>query len=167
MSLPLPLNTPEELALWSGFTQGPATGQESVLNGTFELEQFETALTEARREIYLKTQFKQNEEFTEERLSELKEAERYLAAARLYPCYAAKMRIEFPESNLASVGDVMSGADTPDPYSKAEGLMKAAQQLRAIGLELLNAPSRCWDVSVSQLPPGQRYPWLTAAAYQN
>jgi len=138
MALPNPFNTVEELVLWSGFEQGPSQGQASVLAGSFALGQFETALKESRREIYRRAGRKQNDEYDESRADELKEAERYLATARLYPNLGAKMQIKFPESNLAAVGDVMVGADTPSPYEKGRQLVEFMySSLRRIGLELL------------------------------
>lgn len=138
MAIPDPFNTVAELVLWSGFQQGPSQGQASVLEGTFALGQFETALKDARREIYRKTLRKDNDEFDEDRQDELKEAERYLATARLFPNFASRMQIAFPESNLQSVGDVMTGANTPSPYEKgAQWINLMYKKLRSIGLDLL------------------------------
>jgi hypothetical protein len=145
MSLPEPFNTVEELVLWSGFEQGPAQGRQSVLDGTFALSQFESALRESRREIYRRAGRRQNDEYDEARADELKEAERYLATARLYPNFGARMQLEFPESNLASVGDVMTGADTPDPYAKGRQLVEFMYNaLRRIGLACLRGDR--WSV---------------------
>ncbi len=167
--LPDPFNSVEELVLWSGFEQGPSQGQASVLEGTSALSQFETALGEARREIYCRTLRKGNDDFDEDRADELKEAERYLAAARLYPNFGARMQLEFPESNLASVGDVMTGADTPDPYTKGRQLVEFMYtSLRRVGLMLLEAPSHRWAVLVATCAPtattADRYPCLVAFA---
>lgn len=156
MALPQPFNTVEDLVLWSGFQQGPSEGQSSVLGGTFALSQFETALKEARREIYRKTLGKGNDDFDEDRQEELREAERYLATARLYPNFASRMQIAFPESNLQSVGDVMTGADTPSPYEKGQQLINLMYaKLRAIGLELLRGipwEMRAFEISVDRPP---------------
>lgn len=167
MSLPAPFNSVEDLVLWSGFQQGPSQGQASVLSGTFDIAQFETALAEARREIYRRTRRKNNDEFNEDRADELKEAERYLATARLYPNFASRMQIAFPESNLQSVGDVMTGADTPSPYEKGQQLINLMyKKLRAIGLMLLESPSHRWDIQLAQdrqsMTVSGRYPCLAA-----
>lgn len=138
MALPDPFGSVAELVLWSGFEQGASNGQASVQQGTFAFSQFDTALRESRREIYRKTLGKDNDEFDEDRADELKEAERYLAISRLYPNFGSRMQIKFPESNLQSVGSVMSGADTPDPFSKGRQLVEfMANRFRTIGRELL------------------------------
>ena len=152
--------------MWSGFQQGPSEGQASVLEGTFALSQFETALAEARREICRKTLGLDNDEFDDDRQDELKEAERYLATARLYPNFASRMQIAFPESNLQSVGDVMTGADTPSPYEKGQQLINLMYaKLRAIGLMLLEAPSHRWDIQLATVEQpstvADRYPCLS------
>ena len=165
MALPDPFNSVEELVLWSGFEQGPSQGQASVLSGTFALSQFETALQESRREIYRRTGRKGNDDFDEDRADELKEAERYLAASRLYPNFGARMQLEFPESNLAAVGDVMTGADTPDPYTKGKQLVEFMYAaLRRIGLAILESPSHRWDMRLGTADEpatvADRYPCL-------
>lgn len=109
--LPDPFNSVAELVLWSGFEHGAANGQDSVLEGTFSFPQFQTALAEARREIYRKTANTANDGFDDGRRDELKEAERYLATARLWPNYGARMALKFPESNAQSVGGTFSGPD--------------------------------------------------------
>lgn len=156
MSLPDPFNTVEELVLWSGFQQGPSEGQASVLQGTFALSQFETALQEARREIYRRTEGKGNDDFTEDRADELKEAERYLACARLLPNYSSRMQIFFPESNMQSVGEVVVGPDTPSPMEKSRNWLGFMyKRLRAIGLELLRGipwEMRAFEISVDRPP---------------
>lgn len=162
MALPSPFNTVEELSLWSGFSQGAATGQDSVLNGTFTFGMFTTALKESRREIYRKTGKRSNSAFDEDRLSELTEAEKWLAAARLYPNYSSRMFIFFPESNLQSSGEVLSGADTPDPFFKSRQLLEFTyRRIRALGLELLEAKSNRFAFVVAKLPePVTDFPCL-------
>ena len=163
MALPSPFNTVEELIVWSGFEQSDARGKDAVLQGSFPFEQFQTALKEARREIYRKTRQKQNDEFNEDRADELKEAERYLATARLYPNFGARMQLKFPESNISSIASVMNGADSPDPYTKGRQLVEFMyQKIRAIGLELLNSPSNCWAVGLTKYPETNNpYPCLS------
>lgn len=163
MALPDPFNTVEDLVLWSGFRQGASEGQASVLQGTFAYSQFETALAEARREIYRATLQAENDDFAEDRQDELKEAERYLATARLVPNFASRMQIAFPESNLQSVGEVMSGADTPSPYEKgAQWINVMYQRLRAIGLELLHAPAHRYSIHVGQDDRSDSFPCLSS-----
>lgn len=167
MALPDPFNTVDDLVLWSGFQQGPSQGQASVIAGSFALGQFETALRESRREIYRRTGRRDNDDFDEDRADELREAERYLAAARLYPNFGSRMQLEFPESNLAAVSEVMTGADTPSPYEKGRQLVEFMySSLRQIGLMLLESPSTRWDIRVGIIPPATttvtRYPCLSA-----
>ena len=166
MALPDPFNTVEELALWSGFQQGPSNGQDSVLEGTFAYGQFQTALRQARREIYRKTGLKQNAEFSEDRQDELKEAELWLAVARLYPNFASRMQLEFPESNIQSTGEVMNGADTPSPYEKVKQLMELMyENLRRIGLDLLESSSTRFYVSLGREPQSERFPCLVSSSH--
>lgn len=147
--LPDPFNSVAELSLWSGFLQGDSNGQNSVLEGTFAFVQFETALAEARREIYRKTLRKQNDEFDEDRRDELKEAERWLAIARLWPNFGARMALKFPESNAQGTGEVFSGPDTPAPLEKSRQYVEFMyQRLRRIGLELLESPSTRFAISI-------------------
>ena len=166
MSLPDPFNSVQELVLWSGFEQGASNGQASVQQGTFAYSQFETALAEARREIYRATLRTENDDFDEDRKDELKEAERYLATARLYPNYGARMMICFPESNLSSVGEVMIGADTPSPYEKSRQLVEfMAQRLRQIGLDLLQAPANRFEIELGQDTRNDNYTCLPNPTY--
>ena len=162
MALPTPFNTVEELSLWSGFSQGAATGQDSVLNGTFTFGMFQTALRESRREIYRKTGKRSNTDFDEDRLDELTEAEKWLAAARLYPNYGSRMIIFFPESNIQATGETMSGADTPSPYEKNDALLgRIYKKIRGIGLDLLEAKSNRFAFTVAKLPePVTDFPCL-------
>lgn len=172
MALPSPFNSVADLVLWSGFQQGPSDGQASVLSSTFALSQFETALKESRREIYRRTGRKGNDEFDEDRADELKEAERYLATARLYPNFGSRMQLNFPESNLSSVGDVSVGADTPSPYEKGRQLMEFMySSLRRIGLDLLESPTTRWDMRLGTADKpatvADRYPCLTCGGCCN
>ncbi len=163
MSLPNPFNSVADLVLWSGFRYGTHDDQESVLKGSFDYSQFTTALAEARREIYRKTRQMNNDEFDEDRKDELKEAERYLATARLYPNYAARMTILFPESNIQSVGEVMSGADTPSPYEKQAQLINLmTTKLRQYGLRLLEADSQKYVAEIGTIDLTKTYPALSA-----
>ncbi len=111
MALPLPFNTEEDLSLHSGFLEGDSNGPNSVLAGTFAMEQFTSALQRARREIFRRTMRKQNDEFTEDRADELREAELWLATASLWPNYGARMALKFPESNAQSTSELFSGPD--------------------------------------------------------
>ncbi|MBP7746921.1 MAG: hypothetical protein KA383_12395 [Phycisphaerae bacterium] len=155
-------NNVEELILWSGFDHGASSGQASVTQGTFAYGQFERALDEARREIYRKTGQRLNDEFDEDRADELKEAERYLAIARLIPNYANRMQLEFPESNLASVGEVTVGADTPSPYEKgAQWIEKMYSAYRSMGLALLANARDHADIELGDDVSSESYPCLS------
>lgn len=161
MALPDPFNSVEELILWSGFDHGASSGQASVIQGTFAYSQFECALAEARRDIYRRTGQRDNDNFTEDRADELKEAERYLAIARLIPNYANRMQLEFPESNLASVGEVMVGADTPSPYEKgAQWIEKMYNAYRSMGLALLGNAREHANVELGDELIPESYPCL-------
>lgn len=149
--IPSPFNTVAELVLWSGFEQGDSNGRDSVIAGTFSFGMFETALNDARLEIYRKTLRKQNGEFTEDRAAELKIAERYLATAFLFPNFGSRMQLKFPESNLAAVGSVQIGADTPDPFSKGRQYVEFMyDKIRSIGLAYLESPSTRFAIEVSK-----------------
>ena len=166
MALPIPFNTVADLVLWSGFEQGASNGQDSVLQGTFAFAQFSTALKESRREIYVRAGKKENADYTEWRADELKESERYLATARLFPNFGSRMQLKFPESNLSSVNSVTTGADTPDPFSKGRQLVEFMyKSLRAIGLELLNSPASRFVAEVSTVRIIDRFPSLLPGVY--
>jgi len=163
--LPAPFNSVEEFVLWSGFEQGESNGQNSVLEGTFSFGMFQTALRESRREIYIKTLRKQNDDFTEERAAELKEAERYLATARLFPNFGTRIQIKFPESNAQNLGEFGSGPDTPSPAEKGRQYVEfMASRFRRIGLELLESPSTRYQVTVGTDTWTEQYPCLSRGA---
>lgn len=146
--LPAPFNTVEQLAGFTSFRQGSATGVDSVREGTFPFSAFDQALRDARREIHRRTNERPLAAFSEARLDDLREAELWLATARLYPRFGERIAIAYPESNLQSIGEVSSGADTPPPSgpgSKAEFWTQFMyQQLRAIGLNILYGQP--WDM---------------------
>lgn len=166
MALPAAFNSVADLVLWSGFKQGASSGQNSVLKGTFAFSQFETALTEARNEIYRRTMQTANAEFSEDRLAELLEAEKYLAISRLWINFSGRIQISFPESNLQAVGEVMSGADTPSPTEKGKQYLDfQAARLRRIGLDLIESNTNRWNIQLATYTPTDRFPCLTENAY--
>jgi len=146
--LPEPFNTVAELAGFTSFRQGAAVGVDSVREGTFPFSAFQQALEDARREIFRRTGERPTTAFTEARLGDLREAELWLAAARLYPRFGERIAIVYPESNIQSTGEVMVGADTPPPSgpgSKGEFWVQFMyQQMRAIGLNILYGQP--WDM---------------------
>lgn len=169
MALPDPFNSVKQLAAFTSFREGSAAGADSVREGTFPFSAFQQALSDARREIYRRTGERENAEFSESRLDDLREAELWLATARLYPRFGERLVLAFPESNLQGVGEVMSGADTPSPVEKSEfwtGTMY--QRIRAIGLSVLSGYP--WDIQTvaesetigerfTCLSEGQSDPW--------
>ena len=149
--LPVPFNSVEQLAGFTSFRQGAATGVDSVREGTFPFSAFDGALRDARREIYRRTNERENDAFTAARLDDLREAELWLATARLYPRFGERIAVAYPESNLQSIGEVSSGADTPPPSgpgSKAEFWTQFMYgQMRAIGLNILYGQP--WDMGTN------------------
>jgi len=144
MSLPNPFNSVADLLAFTSFQQGAANGQDSVTEGTFAFSQFQSALRQARYEIYKKTLRKQNDEFDDDRLEELREAELWLSTARLYRNYGERIVLKFPESNLAGVASVTIGADTPSPTEKGQHWVEfMLTRIRAMGLALLRGFA--WD----------------------
>lgn len=141
MPLPDPFNSVKQLAAFTSFREGAATGADSVREGTFPFSAFEQALQDARVEIYRRTGERDDSEFTEARLYQLANAERYLATANLYPKFGERISTAFPESNIQSVSEVMVGADTPPPSgpgSKTEFWVDFMyQKVRGIGLSIL------------------------------
>lgn len=145
MSLPNPFNSVDDLMGFTSFRQGSGGPQDSgdllqqsATDGTFAISQFEQALQRARNEIYRKTGSLDNDAFDEARKAELTEAELWLATARLYPMYGEKIALKFPESNLAGVGDLTLGADTPSPVEKGQHWFEfMASRCRAMGDRLL------------------------------
>lgn len=151
MSLPAPFNTVQQLLTFTSFQQGAPNGQDSVLDGTFDFAQFTSALRQARYEIYRKTLRRGNDEFEDDRLEELREAELWLATARLYRNYGERIAVKFPESNLAGVASVSIGADTPSPVEKGQHWIEFMMtRIRNFGLMLLESPSTRFAVEVSR-----------------
>lgn len=154
MSLPEPFNSVADLLTFTSFQQGAPNGQDSVLDGTFDFNQFTKALKQSRYEIYRKTLRRGNDEFEDDRVEELREAELWLATARLYRNYGERIAVKFPESNLAGVGSVQIGADTPPPSgpgSKGEFWADFMMtRIRNFGLMLLESPSNRFAVEVSR-----------------
>jgi hypothetical protein len=151
MAIPEPFNSVKNLLAFTSFQEGAGNGRESVLEGTFLFSQFATALRQSRNEIYRKTGRRKNDEFSDDRLEELTEAELWLATARLYPKFGERIALKFPESNLAGVGSVSQGADTPSPLEKAQHWIDyATSRIRGMGLQLLESPSTRFTVSVGK-----------------
>lgn len=152
MALPDPFNSVAQLLAFTSFEQGASNGQDSVLEGTFAFSQFETALRQSRYEIFRKTGKRQNDEFDEDRLEELREAELWLSTARLYRNYGERIALKFPESNLSGINSVQIGADTPPPTDKGVHWVEFMQsRIRAYGLMLLESPSNRYSVAVSSV----------------
>ena len=154
MALPEPFNSVADLLTFTSFEQGAPNGQESVLAGTFDFAQFTKALKQSRYEIFRKTLRRANDGFEDDRVEELREAELWLATARLYRNYGERIAVKFPESNLAGVASVQIGADTPPPSgpgSKGEFWADFMMtRIRAFGLMLLESPSTRFTVEVSR-----------------
>lgn len=138
---PAPFNSVAEFVISPSinWTQGDPRTVESA---EFEYDKINAALQLARNEIYKHTGYATaNDIPTAARYYELREAELYLAAARL--CTEFGMRFLYSsiigDSNIAQVGDVMSGADTPSPLEKSEHWTKALyRHFRNRGIELMN-----------------------------
>ena len=148
-----PFNSVEQLCAFCAFRQGaggPAdTGpalKQSVLDAEFALSQLQSALAEAREEIYARCGQKANDDYETARAYQLKQAELYLATARLYERLAEKTALKFPEANLGGVGNVQWGADTPSPLEKMKGWHETAQRYRAIADNLLAGQGSAWDI---------------------
>jgi hypothetical protein len=111
-------------------------------------------LKRARKEIWRKTLKRGNSEFDEDRVEELREAELWLATARLYPIFGERIALVYPESNLSGLGAATIGADTPPPSgpgSKGEYWAQFMEQLaRKRGLELLQSPSTTFALALSK-----------------
>jgi hypothetical protein len=143
---PEPFNTVADLAGFTTFRQGAATGVDSVREGTFPFSAFAQALRDARREIHRRTGERPAEAFSDARFDDLREAELWLATARLYPRFGERIILSFPESNIQATGEVKSGADTPPPLEKGQAWIGGLyQQIRAIGLSILYGQP--WDMA--------------------
>ncbi len=160
MAIPSPFNTVEALMGFTSFRQGAggpsdegATLRQAAEDGTFAVSQFEDALQKSRNEIYARCGRKPNADYTDWRLSQLTEAELWLATARLYPKYGERIAIKFSESNLAGVESVTLGADTPPPSgpgSKGEFYTKfMVQQFRGFGLQLMLGMGENWSAELT------------------
>jgi hypothetical protein len=131
-----PFNTVAELIAFTSFREGDA---DSIDRPAFKRSQFESALQLARNEIDVKTL---SAELTEERESQCKEAELYLATSRLYRLWGERLGLLTTDANLVGVGSVSLGADTPPPTglnSKMDfWLVSMSQEYRRVGLSILN-----------------------------
>jgi len=125
--------------------------KESVINGEFSIGQLSQVLIEAREEIYARAGQLENADYETARAYQLTQAELYLATSRLYERYAEKVALKFPESNLAGVGSVQVGADTPSPLEKMETWHRIANHYRAMGERLLTGQGQGWDIKVGTL----------------
>jgi len=121
MALPKPLNDVEDLLKFTNFKHGTNSGPDSIAEGNFSMKQFEAALKHARYEIYRKTVRKQNEDFADDRLEEIREAELWLATARLMPKFGERIAIQTTDANLASVSSVLVGGFSADVKSGKDG----------------------------------------------
>lgn len=121
MALPEPFSKVKDLLAFTSFEHGGNDRRTSAEQGTFVFSQFQTALKQSRYEIYKATLRKQNDEFDEDRLEQLREAELWLATSRLMPKFGEKIAIAFAESNLSSVGSVTVGGISADIKSGKYG----------------------------------------------
>lgn len=164
MALPTAFNSVEDLTRFTSFKQGAGSGVDSVREGTFAFKQFEQALKDARREIYRRTGERDVSEFSEARLDDLREAELWLATARLYPRFGERLILAFPESNLQAVGEVSQGADTPSPYEKGDAWTgQLYQRIRAVGLALLYGQP--WSIETVAESETLREPFACLSQY--
>lgn len=164
MALPTPFNDETALAAFTSFKQGAKSGADSVREGTFPFAAFSQALRDARREIYRRTGERDTSEFTEARLDDLREAELWLATARLYPRFGERLILAFPESNLQAVGEVSQGADTPSPYEKGDAWTgQLYQRIRAVGLSLLHGQP--WSIETVAESETLREPFTCLSQY--
>ncbi len=138
---PSPFNSVAEFVISPSinWTQGDPRTVESA---EFEYDKINAALQLARNEIYAHTGYECEDDIPDAaRYYELKEAEIYLAAARLTTEFGMRFLYSsiIGDSNIAQVGDVMSGADTPSPLEKSEHWTKALyKHFRNRGIELMN-----------------------------
>lgn len=153
-----PFNSIEELCSFCSFRQGAGGAndfgdalKQSVIDGTFAPSQLELALTQAREEIYSRAGQKENDEYETERYYQLRQCELWLATSSLCLWYGKKTALKFPESNLAGVGSITVGSDTPPPTEKMEVWTRAAREYRAIGERLLTGMGQAWDMKVGTL----------------
>lgn len=165
MAMPQPFNSVEDLLSFTSFEHGAGNGAESVEQGTFAFSQFESALRRTRNEIYRKTGKRQNDEFAEDRTEELREAELWLATARLFPLFGERIAVKTVDANMAGIAEIQIGADTPPPSgpgSKAEFWAKfMSDRYRALGLMLLESPSTRYQVTVGTDKWTERYACLS------
>lgn len=167
--LPSPFNSVADLVRFTCFRQGDSNGVDSVRAGTFEFEQFTEALQRARNEIYARAGKKQNTEYDDYRLAQLQECELWFATARLYPQFGERIAIVYPESNVASIGIAMTGADSPPPSgpgSKGEFWVKfMSDRARAQGERLLTGQGSAWGLAVGVQTDSTRFPCLSSGDY--
>lgn len=163
-----PFNSVEALCSFSAFRQGAGGPhdkgealKQSVLDGEFAPSQLTAALVEAREEIYARCGGEENDEYETARAAQLRQAELYLATARLYERLAEKVALKFPEANLGAVstggGGVTWGADTPSPLEKMKGWTEQARAYRAIADSYLSGQGSAWSVVVGTEQPRPRY----------
>ena len=168
MALPDPFNTPTELVNFACYQQGGEGTDGSIANASFKLSSLESALVAARNEIYTATLGATT--FTPEREAQLQQAELWLATAILHSRFGERIGLYTANADLASVGDILRGADTPAPVgpgSKSEYWSKTMYSLyRQRGLMLLEAPSHRWDIQLATVAQpttvADRYPCLAA-----
>lgn len=106
-----PFNTVAELKARTSFSQGNFGTAQSVDDATFSISQFQNALQDARNFIFGRTNETANADFTAQRLTDVKQAERYFALSTLMEIYGEEVALKSPDANLAAVSEVSVGAD--------------------------------------------------------
>ena len=133
-----PFNSVAELITRTAFSQGESGTEQSVIDATFTFSQFQSALQDARDFISKRTKAKAVADMTDERVSELTQAEIYLAIAILFEMFGERIPLKSPDANLSSVGTRLQGADTPSPPEKGRHWVEfMATRYRSRGMTLL------------------------------